>query len=162
MARRGLMPFACWSDKSPKGQKNGPTNVVKILEGKGLATLNAICRVISLAEFGFRTNWRRPEIIQAKTIPRAAPMLTPGVNGNRCALALEIFRPVRNASLSLPAVSCVKLKNGAQGIDRRPYYFQISKSWESFSHAQLTPTSTAGAWMPLRHPWTAAIHPGFG
>ena len=38
-----------------KGKKSGPTNVVKILEGKGLATLIAICRVISLAEFGFRT-----------------------------------------------------------------------------------------------------------
>jgi hypothetical protein len=91
-----------------------------------------------------------------------------GPNANRerqrkqVRIGFGIFRPARDASLSLPAVSCVKLKNGAQGVDRRPYYFQISKSWESFSHAQLTPASTAGAWMPLRHPWTAAIHPGFG
>jgi hypothetical protein len=36
MARRGLMPFACWSDKSPKGQKKRSNERRQDSRGQGV------------------------------------------------------------------------------------------------------------------------------
>jgi hypothetical protein len=137
--------------------------VLKILEGKELAALLGGLSGYVLGRGS--CSERAPDAAgnnPAQNNPALGPMLNPASTETGAHSLCKFFQPAGNASPSSPAGWCLKLKAAHKELTGFYIYLQTSRSWESFSRPHLTPASTAGVWMPLRHPSTAAVHAGFG
>jgi hypothetical protein len=126
---------------------------LKISKARNWRHSLAICGIIS---FGSRSECALTpaEIIQPKTIRRLSPMLAQ-TSAEAGAHSLREIFPIRRQRLAVVARPVVPK---AQHKTLTSFYicFQTRRSWKSFSHHRLIPASAAGAWMPLRHPSTAA------